>query len=617
MCGILGVFQADTVIEWSAAKTAANAIAHRGPDQQGEWRDRYAMLFHRRLSIIDLAMGSQPMVSKDGRHVIVFNGEIYNFVELRNELQHEGVTFRTHSDTEVLLEGYSRWGAGVVTRLNGMFAFVVWDRLKTTVFGARDRLGIKPFSWGMHKGSLVVSSTLEPFAVLDAFGSIDPVAVRDVLAFDYIPAPRAIFNSVHKLQPGCWFQWRVGDAAPHIEHYWQPPLPDHMAVAPGEAEVEELLRRAVKRQLVGDVPVGAFLSGGMDSSLIVALMARESSRPIKSFSVAFEDEEFDESPLAELVAREFGTEHTVLRGDALSPEGLLDLLGRLDEPFADPAVIPTCVLAKLTAGHVKVALSGDGADEVFGGYSKYLVSKNARPLPGHFMLDAALRAMTWRPRGMANIYQRTLSPSDQLRWSRVRYGDFPVFRKDLRHVLSVRYHDRADITSYFEPWDRVAERYGDSGTMDGLMRSDLETYLSENCLVKTDRASMLASLEVRVPYLDELLLDRILPLPADKKIVEGSLKALLKPLAKRLLPRQVWDRPKHGFNAPVSRLLAREWRPAVETVLEWGRANVDLFNYGYLERLHAINRSEGGIDRELWNPFVTLAWMMRHSLRTS
>ncbi len=197
------------------------------------------------------------------------------------------------------------------------------------------------------------------------------------------------------------------------------------------------------------------------------------------------------------------------------------------------------------------------------------------------------------------------------------YGDFPVFRKDIRHVLSVRYHDRADITSYFEPWDRVAERYGDSGTMDGLMRSDLETYLSENCLVKTDRASMLASLEVRVPYLDELLLDRILPLPADKKIVEGSLKALLKPLAKRLLPRQVWDRPKHGFNAPVSRLLAREWRPAVETVLEWGRANVDLFNYGYLERLHAINRSEGGIDRELWNPFVTLAWMMRHSLRTS
>lgn len=617
MCGIVGVFQADTVIEWSAAKTAANAIAHRGPDQQGEWRDWYAMLFHRRLSIIDLAMGSQPMVSKDGRHVIVFNGEIYNFVELRRELQREGVTFRTHSDTEVLLEGYSRWGAGVVTRLNGMFAFVVWDRLETTVFGARDRLGIKPFTWGMHKGSLVVSSTLEPFAALDAFGSIDPVAVRDVLAFDYIPAPRTIFKHVHKLPPGCWFQWRVGDAAPHIEHYWQPPLRDHMAVAPGEAEVEELLRRAVKRQLVGDVPVGAFLSGGIDSSLIVALMARESTGPIKSFSVAFEDEEFDESPLAELVAREFGTEHTVLRGDTLSPEGLLDLLGRLDEPFADPAVIPTCILAKLTSGHVKVALSGDGGDEVFGGYSKYLVHRQPRPLPGHAILDAGLRAMAWRPRGMANIYQRTLSSRDQLRWSRVRYGDFPVFRKDLRQVLSVRYHDQADITSYFEPWDRVAERYGDSGTMDGLMRSDLETYLSENCLVKTDRASMLASLEVRVPYLDELLLDRILPLPADKKVVEGSLKALLKPLAKRLLPRQVWDRPKHGFNAPVSRLLAREWRPAVEIVLEWGRANVDLFNYGYLERLHAINRSEGGIDRELWNPFVTLAWMMRHSLRTS
>jgi asparagine synthase (glutamine-hydrolysing) len=280
-------------------------------------------------------------------------------------------------------------------------------------------------------------------------------------------------------------------------------------------------------------------------------------------------------------------------------------------------VIPTYALAHLTAGHVKVALSGDGGDEVFGGYSKYLVRQEPRPIPGPFILDAALRATPWRPRGMGNMYQRTLSSRDQLRWSRVRYGDFPVFRKDLRQVLSVRYHDQAQISSYFEPWNRVAVRYGDNVTMDSLMRTDLETYLSENCLVKTDRASMLASLEVRVPYLDELLLDRFLPLPAEKKIVDGTLKALLKPLAKRLLPRQVWDRPKHGFNAPVSRLLARQWRPAMESVLEWGRGNVTLFNYDYLNRLHAINRAEGGIDRELWNPFVTLAWMMRHSLRVS
>ncbi|HNA28016.1 MAG TPA: asparagine synthase (glutamine-hydrolyzing) [Nitrospira sp.] len=617
MCGIFAVFQTDPVINWEVASRAADAMTHRGPDEKGEWRDRHAMLFHRRLSIIDLVMGRQPMVSKDGRHAMVFNGEIYNFSELRDELKRGGVIFTTQSDTEVLLEGFRRWGVGVVERLNGMFAFLVWDRFESRVFGARDRLGIKPLTWGMHKGALVIASTVEPFTALDEFRSIDPVAVRDVLTFDYIPAPRTILRNVYKLPPGCWLQWRLGDASPQIEHYWRPPLADQTATTPCEAEIEELLHRAVKRQLVSDVPVGAFLSGGIDSSLIVALMARESSRPVKSFSVAFDEEEFDESPLAQLVANEFGTDHTVLRGDSLSAEGLLDLLGRLDEPFADPAVIPTCALAKLTAGHVKVALSGDGGDEVFGGYSKYLVRREPRPLPGHFMLDAALRTTMWRPRGMANIYQRTLSSRDQLRWSRVRYGDFPVFRKDLRQVLSVPHHDRADIPSYFEPWDRVAGRYGHNATMDSLMRTDLETYLSENCLVKTDRASMLASLEVRVPYLDELLLDRFLPLPAEKKIVDGTLKALLKPLAKRLLPRQVWDRPKHGFNAPVSRLLARQWRPAMESVLEWGRGNVTLFDYDYLERLHEINCAEGGIDRELWNPFVTLTWMMRHSLRVS
>ncbi len=617
MCGIFGVFQTSAVVEWDKACLAAKALTHRGPDEKGEWRDRHAMMFHRRLSIIDLAMGRQPMVSKDGRHTIIFNGEIYNFAELREELRGDGVAFSTQSDTEVLLEGFRRWGPDVVERLNGMFAFVIWDRLESRVFGARDRLGIKPLTWGMHKGALVVASTVEPFSALDMFRSIDPVAVRDVLTFDYIPAPRTILRDVYKLPPGCWLQWQLGDASPNIEHYWRPPHADQAAAAPCEAELEELLHRAVKRQLVSDVPVGAFLSGGIDSSLIVALMARESSRAVKSFSVAFDDEEFDESPVAQLVAREFDTDHTVLRGDSLSAEDLLDLLGRLDEPFADPAVIPTCVLAKLTAGHVKVALSGDGGDEIFGGYAKYLRQQQPRPLPGHFMLDAGLRATTWRPRGMANIYQRTLSSRDQHRWSRVRYGDFPVFRKDLRQVMSVRYHDEADIASYFEPWDRVADRYGDSPTMDSLMRTDLETYLSENCLVKTDRASMLASLEVRVPYLDELLLDRFLPLPADKKIIDGTLKALLKPIAKRLLPRQVWDRPKHGFNAPVSRLLARQWRPAMETVLQWGRENVALFNYDYLQRLHAINCAEGGIDRELWNPFVTLAWMMRQSLRVS
>ena len=215
---------------------------------------------------------------------------------------------------------------------------------------------------------------------------------------------------------------------------------------------------------------------------------------------------------------------------------------------------------------------------------------------------------------MSHLYWRTLSPEDRIRWSWVRYGDFPVFRKDLRQVLSARYHEIAQVSEYFEPWDRLARRYGPGIDMDVLMRADLGTYLSENCLVKTDRASMLASLEVRVPYLDELLLDRILPLHANRKIIDGTLKALLMPIARRLLPRQVWDRPKHGFHVPLDRFLAGIWRPAVEAALDWGEAHVDVFDYRYLRRLHARNVATGGIGRELWNPFVFLSWAMARSV---
>jgi len=303
-----------------------------------------------------------------------------------------------------------------------------------------------------------------------------------------------------------------------------------------------------------------------------------------------------------------------LPAEDLGSHELLELLGSLDEPFADPAVVPTYILARMTAGHVKVALSGDGGDEVFGGYPKYLWGDARRwRIPGHRLLNASLRRLAWRPRGMSSLYWRTLRHEELIRWSWARYGDFPVFRKDLRQVLASRYHEKAEVTEFFEPWERVARRYGDRIDRDVLMRADLETYLSENCLVKTDRASMLASLEVRVPFLDELLLDRILPLHANRKIVDGTLKALLMPIVRRLLPRSVWDRPKHGFHVPLDRFLSGIWRPAVETALDWGEAHVDLFDYRYLHQLHAINISEGGIDRELWNPFVFLSWAMARS----
>jgi asparagine synthase (glutamine-hydrolysing) len=616
MCGFVAFLQNNQTVDFETARRALARIAHRGPDATGEWHDGNVLLLHRRLSIIDLHTGQQPMRSHDGRYVCVFNGEIYNFPALRQQLGREGCRFLTHSDTEVILEGYRRWGKGIVEQLNGMFAFVIWDRDQQLVFGARDRLGIKPLCWAMQRGTLIVSSTLEPFGEIQGFDCIDPVAVRDLLTFDNIPSPRTVLRGVRKLEPGCRFFWRFDKSEPIIERYWRPPLPDENLAVPSETELEELLDQAVKRQMISDVSIGVFLSGGIDSSLIAALMARHSEKPIRTFSIAFDNTAMDESAIAQLVARQLGTDHTVLRAEEVGPEALLELIGRLDEPFADAAVVPTYALSKMTASHVKVALSGDGGDEVFGGYPKYFLGRlHNSGMPMRSLLHQSLRAVPWKPRGMSHIYWRTLSSQERIRWSFTTYGDFPIFRKDLRQVLMPSYHEAVQLAQFFQPWERRAERYGGRFDTDLLMRTDLETYLNENCLAKTDRASMLASLEVRVPFLDNQMLDRILPLTADKKIVNGTLKALLLPLVQRILPKEVWNRPKHGFNVPLDDCLKGEWRPAIEAALDWGEANMDLFDFGYLRRLHKINITEGGIGRELWNPFVFIAWAMARKVK--
>ena len=616
MCGFLAILQSEPIVDIPTARRARDTIAHRGPDAAGEWWEGHVFLGARRLSIIDLATGDQPMQSMDGRYVIVFNGEIYNFLELRKLLAREGATFRTQSDTEVILEGYRRWGANVVEKLRGMFAFVIWDRLRSSAFGARDRVGIKPLCWSMRKDALIVSSTLEPLCALDGFERLDLIAVRDLMTFDYIPAPRTIFEGVWKLEPGSRFEWRLGDAEPAIERYWSPPAANMATPVPDEDELEELLDRAVKRQMISDVPIGAFLSGGIDSSLLVALMARHSSTPVRTFSVAFAEGGVDESPIAKLVAQRYETEHTVLQAEEVGSGALLELLGHLDEPFCDPAVVPTYALSMLARRHVKVALSGEGGDEVFGGYPKYLLGEaELRPLPLSARLYHTRRALAWKSHAVGRVYWWTRSQQERIRLAWTRYGNFRVFRRDIRQLLASTYHDAAVIDEYFEPWERRAQRYGKRFDTDVLMRADLETYLSENNLVKTDRASMLASLEVRVPYLDETVLERILPLPAQEKIVSGQLKALLIPIASRLLPREVWDRPKRGFHVPIGIRLAGAWRPAVEAVLDWGESNLGLFEYPYLRQLHAINLAKGKIWRELWNPFVFLAWAMARSFK--
>jgi asparagine synthase (glutamine-hydrolysing) len=616
MCGLLAVFQDKPVIDPPSARIALESIFERGPDASGEWCEGGVYLGHRRLSIIDLATGAQPMHSTDGRYVLVFNGEIYNFQELREALIDAGGTFRTQSDSEVILEGYRLWGAEVVERLHGMFAFVIWDRLRSTAFGARDRLGIKPLNWATRRSSLIISSTLKPFSVLSGFGPLNLIAVRDLMAFDYIPAPRTVLEGVQKVEPGSWFEWRMGAAEPTFRRYWTPPPADHELPAPDDVELEWLLESAVERQMISDVPVGAFLSGGIDSSLLVAMMARHSAKPVRTFSVRFAEGGVDESPIAEIVARRFDTDHTVLNAEDVSSDDLLSLLGRLDEPFCDPTFVPTYSLSRMTKEHVTVALSGDGGDEVFGGYPKYLIGNSNRPAPALAgVIHGSLQALPWRPRGVGRVFGQTLSSQDQIRYEWSRYGNFPVFRKDMRQLIAAAYRDAMEVDNYFEPWEQQARRYGDRFDTDVLMRTDLRTYLSENCLVKTDRASMLASLEVRVPYLDETILERVLPLSAHRKIVGGQLKALLLPIARRLLPSEVWNRPKHGFTVPLEVRLGGAWNPAVRAVLDWGEANFRLFDYRYLRRLATMSVAGGQVGRELWNPFVLLAWAQAHSLQ--
>src|SRR5262245_61268042 len=295
MCGFFSVIQDKPRIELAAARRALAAIAHRGPDASADWVDGHVYLGHRRLSIIDLKTGGQPMFSHDERYVVIFNGEIYNFPELRDQLCREGARFNTRSDTEVILEGYRRWGAGVVKRLNGMFAFVLWDRQKRAVLAARDRLGIKPLCWALRDGALIAASTLEPFSALNEFRSLDPIAVRDLMTFDYILAPRTVFKGVYKLEPGSTLEWSFGQSEPRIERFWSPPAVNKQSSAPDETELEALLDRAVERQMIADVPIGAFLSGGIDSSLLVAFMSRHSSGPVQTFSVAFAESKVDES----------------------------------------------------------------------------------------------------------------------------------------------------------------------------------------------------------------------------------------------------------------------------------------------------------------------------------
>ena len=612
MCGILLTVGEPFRVDFDAALAA---LKSRGPDAREVLAHGDALLGHARLAVIDVIGGRQPMTAANGRLAMVYNGEIYNFAALRRELEADGHAFATRSDSEVLLTGYLQWGEAVVEKLDGMFAFAIHDARDGSVFLARDRLGIKPLFWGEHANGLVAASTLAPFFALTAFPrKLDAEGLRDYLAFQTPLAPHTLVRDIHALPPGACLSWKsAGRGKPR--QWWT--IPDVSEKAPErEALVEEtdsLLAQAVKDQLVADVPLGAFLSGGIDSSLIVHYMAQASSstsRPLKTFSVRFAEAGFDESPAARAVADQYGTEHHVLDAPELTADALAAALADLDQPLADPAYIPTWALSRLTRQHVTVALSGDGGDELFGGYPRFLDSADRYPDGAGKRL---LRALLRHGLAPASLRRRALAGADLLLYRRVELGDYPGSRKDLRRYLAPEVARAARPEHTLELWRELAARHGgyDRGA---LLRADLWTYLSENCLAKTDRASMAHGLEVRVPLLASAIQDRMLCLPAAVHFDAGGGKALLRALARRHLPEGVWNREKHGFSVPLRANFAGPWRDWSAAQVAAAAARAPWLAAGPLGALWQDARQGRGNVRLMYTLAVLLAWLETHRI---
>ncbi len=627
MCGIVGIFDTRGArdIDLEVLAKMNETQHHRGPDEGGLHSERGIGLGHRRLSIIDLSSGHQPLFNEDGSVVVVFNGEIYNYQELMAELIQLGHTFRTHCDTEVIVHAWEQWGAACVERFRGMFAFGLWDRHKKTLFLARDRLGIKPLYYALlPDGLFIFGSELKSLlAYPGVTREIDPCAVEDYFAYGYVPEPRTIYQGACKLPPGFTLTLNVGEGAARLEpkQYWDVPFTPHAPMSEADAEVEliERLREAVKIRLVAEVPLGAFLSGGVDSSAIVAMMAGLMTDPVNTCSIAFNDPAYDESAFAAQVAAQYKTNHhaeTVDKDDY----GLIDTLAALyDEPYADSSAIPTYRVCQLAKKRVTVALSGDGGDENFAGYRRYryamaeqrvrniLPSGLRQPLFG--FLGKHYPKADWAPRMFrAKTTFEALSRDlvdgyfhgVAIMPDRVRDELFSdKFRKDLqgyRAIEVMRAHAKQAPTD--DPL--------------GLVQYlDLKTYLPGDILTKVDRASMAHALEVRVPLLDHKFVEWVSGLPSSFKLKGGVGKHIFKSALKPYLPDDILYRSKKGFSIPLAEWFRGPLRARVrEAVLSPALLDTGIFNETYLR--HMVDQHQSGLKDysvSLWSVLMFEAFL--------
>jgi len=612
MCGICGIARLDRRSGPDPAVLEAmnETLIHRGPNSDGTVIDGPVGLAARRLSIIDLARGDQPIANEDGTVHVVQNGEIYNYRELRLELERSGHRFRTHGDTEVLLHLYEEHGDRFAPRLRGMFAVALWDARRRRLVLARDRFGIKPLYYRETGDELSFASELRALPR----GEIDLDALESFLAFNSIPAPLTIFRDVRKLPAGHLLLWEEGRV--RVERFARPaPVPSGELREDEEAElVEELrsrLRDSVRAHLVSDVPVGVLLSGGVDSSLLAALAAG-GSEPLRTFSIGFEERSFDELADARLVAERYSTQHRelVLRPNAAL---LLPALARaFDEPFADSSALPTYLVSPLAAGDVKVALAGEGGDELFGGYYTYAadllaarfggLARVARPLVEHLPTSTARASFDYRAKRFVRAAH--LPPLER------HHGWKEIFSADTRAELTGR---RAG----FDPVEILRTRYAETegvGELARLQDVDLGVYLVDDLLVKTDRASMAHSLEVRVPYLDTVITNLALALPTRHKLRGLSKKVLLRKAAAPLLPRKIVHGKKRGFSIPAAAWLRGDLEPfARETLSTEALRRQGFFRPEVVIRLiddHLAGREDR--SRQLWGLLAFTLWYEHH-----
>lgn len=611
MCGILALIDSP----WQQdCRQALAALHSRGPDDQDILELPGVALGHARLAVIDVAGGKQPMQTPDGRHAIVFNGEIYNFQSLREALTARGHVFATHSDTEVILHGYVEWGSALVERLDGMFAFAIWDNSLRTLFVARDRVGIKPLFYSTA-GGFALASTLEPFFQLEGFPrQLDYEALRDYLAFQTVLAPATFLRHVRQLPPASRLTYHADSRQLTVERYWMIPAATENKPPSPEAltdEFDHLLQSSVRRQLVSDVPLGAFLSGGIDSSLMVHYMAGAGVKPLRTFSMRFCETAYDETSHAEAVARKYGTEHHIIDAPDIGPDKLLAAIHGLDQPLADPAYITTTELSRLTRMGVTVALSGDGGDELFGGYARFLDVEANYP---DSLSRRMLRFLIGHGLMPGSLLRRSLAGQDMLLYRKVELGPYQASRKRFSRYLSPAALTACHPENTLEAWRKLVLSFGGQMDTGSLMRADLWSYLSENCLVKTDRASMLHSLEVRVPMLSNALLDRALELPASVHFDGGGGKAILRRLAQRHLPEQVWNRPKHGFSVPLQDYFNGQWRQAGDDFFGQSRRLAPFLNSDALNALWNEAKTGKASRRLAYTFLVLLIWLDRHKL---